>query len=194
MARPPGLPLNCSPLRWSIDQMLKLTPKERRFWLRWTLGTGAAIALNSLIGPWGFLGGWLPLALVQGWALRGYCRRALPWLIATAMAGALGTTGLVFTFLYTTSAIAGVVAAAAVMGGAQALVLRGLSRHWLWWPVINVAVLVSTAGWMVHWGANTSLMPGAAYGQWWLWGALGLITGLVGGGLKGLALIWALRS
>lgn len=173
--------------------MLNLSRAERRFWLRWTWATMGCIALATLIGPFGFLGGFVPLATLQWLALRGYWPQARYWFWATLVGGGLGTVAMVFGLLLTGSAVGGAAIAAAVQGMAQALALRGSSRHWRWWPLINMAILVPTTTWAVSQGIQASF-SGSAINPWWFWPTLGVGTGLVGGAIKGLALILMLRA
>jgi hypothetical protein len=115
---------------------------------------------------WGIatlVGGYIAIALLAAWVL---FASSIPLLLIIAICGA-------------------------IVGVAQAIVLRSRSRYWAWWPFVNAVILtISLLGFM------PDAVDAGIYGTqrpFWVWMALAGFTGLIGGILKGLALMGLLK-
>lgn len=174
--------------------MPDLTPSDWRFCLRWTLASAIAIGFSGSLGPIGLLVGPILLAIAQGYVLRRQKPMYLQWGIATLVGGYIAIALLVAWVLFASSipllliiAICG-----AIVGLAQAFVLRRHSRYWAWWPFVNAAVLTISLFWFMPDAVDVGI-----YGTqrpFGVWGALAGFTGLIGGILKGLALMGLLKQ
>ena len=174
--------------------MLHLTPADRRFCLRWILATTAAIALCNPLGAPGLLIGPVVLAIAQGLALRRYYAPFVWWGLATIVGG-YGAIALFIVWALFWSALPlplMVLVCGAIVGCLQAWVLRRGSRLWGWWPLVNAVILTVSIAWFVP-----DMVDAAIYGTrriLWHWVALAALTGLIGGCLKGVALVWFLKK
>jgi hypothetical protein len=170
-----------------------LTPSDWRFCLQWTLATAIAIGLCGALGPIGLLVGPVVLAIAQGYVLRRKQPLFLFWGIATLVSGYVAIA-LVFVqvlFAYVIPLPVVVAMGGAIVGVAQAIVLRSRSRYWAWWPLVSAVVLTLSLFWFMPDAVNVGI-----YGTqrpFWVWMALAALTGLIGGILKGLTLIWLLK-
>ena len=154
------------------------------------LATAIALGLCGLLSGLGFLGGPVILAIAQGLALERYWTRSIPWGVATVIGGYLALGVIVVGFALPPPL--SVALSSAVLGVAQALVLRGTSRFWQWWPLVTIVVLLLSVSWFVP-----MAMDEVIYGSQrppWQWVALAGLTGIIGGALKGLALTWFLKQ
>lgn len=173
--------------------MPDLTPSDWRFCLQWTLATAIAISFCGALGPIGLLVGPVVLAIAQSYVLRRKQPLFLFWGIATFVGGYIAIALLVAWVLFASSipllliiAICG-----AIVGLAQAFVLRRHTRYWAWWPFVNAAVLTISLFWFIPDAVDVGI-----YGtqrSFWGWMALAGFTGLIGGILKGLALMGLLK-
>ena len=195
--------------------MLNLTRADWFFCLRWTLATAIALGLTplllrlELIRPIGLWTGPIWLGLAQGLALERYWTRSIPWGFATAIGGYLGIGAyylLIQSSLYAGPEIPLVLtdisfyglaplSGGAVLGLAQAFVLRGVSRWWRWWPLVSGLVLLASIFWLVNlilWDAFQRIDPFLSRPLWY-WICLTALSGIIGGVLKSLALALFLK-
>ncbi|NER80731.1 MAG: hypothetical protein F6K42_14405 [Leptolyngbya sp. SIO1D8] len=172
--------------------MLNLTRKDWRFCLRWTVATAIALSLCGLLGPVGFMVGPLTLAIAQGVALKGYWGRAIFWGFGMVVGGHTAWVALALGLLAQAPVSLAIVMSSAVLGLAQAFVLRGASQVWRWWPLVTIVILQVSIGWFVPLVLNA-----AVYGSqrpMWQWITLTTLTGLIGGSLTSIALAWVLKQ
>lgn len=168
--------------------MLHLTRADWRFCGQWTLVTTIAIALCNPLGPIGLMLGPVVLAIAQGYILKRHRHRFLPWSIATMIGGYVAISLFTGLFLYGVASPVPlqVFLCGAIVGLAQGLVLRHDSRHWLWWPMVNGAILAVSIAWFMPGVLDASVYGTQRPPLTWL--GLATLTGLIGGFLKGIAL------
>lgn len=131
------------------------------------------------------------LAIAQGFALRQYWNRAIFWGLATAAGGYSSLVALVGIYLFARLPLPLAVALGGiVLGVAQGYVLRGVSRWWAAWPLLNGLLLWLSTSWYVS--AATGAAIYGSTGPWWEWPIQAMLTGLIGSPLKGLALVCVL--
>jgi hypothetical protein len=157
------------------------------FWLRWTAATAIALGLCGALGPSGLFAGPLLLAIAQALALKGYWRRGGLWFFLTLVGGYGAIAVLVAIALTMGNPILMVVGGGAILGGFQALALKGVTRRWVWWPLVTIAVLLISIGWFVPLAFNAAIYAP----QWptWRWLTMLAGSGILGGALKGAALV-----
>lgn len=175
--------------------MPHLAKPNWRFCLQWVLATAIALALCNLLGPIGLLIGPGVLAIAQGYVLR---RHRYRFFFAWGATTAIGGYGALFAYFVLFLSMASslplwvlVGIGGAILGVAQAIVLRGHSRYWRWWPLINAIILTISLGWLMP-----TIMDGAIYGSRqpdWQRLLRMALTGIIGGTLKGLMLDQVLR-
>ncbi|MEL6382897.1 MAG: hypothetical protein AAFQ89_10565, partial [Cyanobacteria bacterium J06626_18] len=186
------------------------------FCLRWTLATAIALTLPTLLGQVAFLepiGPWtgpIWLGIAQTLALERYWTRSIPWGLATAIGGyvAIGGYYLLVVVSLATAAILPstlveivfvylpIIGSGAILGLAQALVLRGVSRWWRWWPLVSGVILSISIFWLVGLSIEAVILQSAespSRSPWWYWTLLTALSGLIGGVLKSLALALFLK-
>ena len=152
--------------------------------------TAIALGLCGFLGNLGFLTGPVILAIAQGLALERYWTRSIPWGFATVIGGYLAL-GITFTMLALPLPLV-IILSSAVLGAAQAFILRGTSRFWQWWPLVTVMVLLVSISWFLP-----RAIDAAIYGSQqtsWHWIAMTGLTGVIGGTFKGIALAWFLKQ
>ena len=173
--------------------MLTLTWKDWRFCLRWILATAIALGFCGFLGIPGLMVGPLVLAIAQGLALKGYWSCSIFWGFGTVVGGYTALVAMLGLILLTPAPISLMVfVGSAILGLAQAFVLRGVSRFWQWWPPITIAALLISIGWFVPLAINAGI-----YGTQrpeWQWIVIAAMTGLIGGALKSVALVWFLKQ
>ncbi|MBE7380154.1 MAG: hypothetical protein F6J95_001935 [Leptolyngbya sp. SIO1E4] len=177
--------------------MLDLTWRDGWFCLRWTLATAIALSVSGSLNSDGFFAGPVLLAIAQGFALVGYWRRAIYWVIATVFGGYLAMVAFIGMLLLSfgigrlpetlTFSVSGV-----LLGLPQALVLIGQSRFWRGWPLASGITWLISVGWFFTFASNRSLFQ--HFGGLWQISILFAVCGLIGGMLKGLALVWFLKQ
>ncbi|MGF1521758.1 MAG: hypothetical protein ACFBSF_05495 [Leptolyngbyaceae cyanobacterium] len=199
--------------------MLNLTRADWLFCLRWTLATAIALSIPTLLKQVSFLeqiGLWtgpIWLGIAQGLALERYWTRSIPWGFATAVGGylAIGSYSLLILASFAVAPILPsalgqitficlpTVGGGVILGLAQALVLRGVSRWWRWWPLVSSMVLLVSIFWLIALSIEASVMQFAIGDEppsrpsWWYWTLLTAVSGLIGGVLKSLALALFLK-
>lgn len=173
--------------------MFNLDRKDWIFCLRWTLATAIAIGICSLFGLYGLLVGPFVVAIAQGLALVGYWNYAILWGLAIVIGGYTALVAFLGLFVYSPLPLPiTVMISGAVMGLAEGFVLRPVTRLWKGWPLLKSLVLLISIGWFVPSVINASVS--GVTRSWWEWLALATLTGLIGGALKGLALVWFLKQ
>lgn len=165
-----------------------MTKFPTQFCLLWTAATSLTIGICMVFGAPGFFFGPLLLAGAQWGVIQRYWPKTLGWMIATLVGGYLALAAMVAMVLWTAQPLLALLVAAAILGLAQGLSLKGVSRRWWAVPVVTIVVLLIAAGWLVPQGVDAGIYGSERDG--WVWGLWGLASGALGGALKGLALTW----
>ncbi|MBE7380153.1 MAG: hypothetical protein F6J95_001930 [Leptolyngbya sp. SIO1E4] len=184
--------------------MLTLTWKDWWFCLRWTLATAITLGGSIWLGERAFLVGPILLAIAQGLALVGYWRRAIYWAIATLLGSYLTVMAflgmLILSFrmgsmpesLVFRESLLAFLICGTLLGLPQAFVLDRVSRFWRWWPLASGITWLISVGWFFTFASNSSLFH--HFGGLWQTIIQIAVCGLIGGMLKGLALVWFLKQ
>ncbi|MEM9004924.1 MAG: hypothetical protein AAGE59_15545 [Cyanobacteria bacterium P01_F01_bin.86] len=194
--------------------MLNLTRADWQFCFRWALVTAIAVSIPLLLHQVSFprmVAIWtvpIWIGIAQGLTLERYWTRSIPWGFTTAMGGvgAFAVAAILRQLVDSINVLADLrgtifVSLPAIVGVlwglAQALVLRGTSRWWRWWPGVNVVILhISIVGLViltVHDGVQqyyASVPPR----PWWHWLFYVFLSGLISGFLESLALALFLKQ
>lgn len=164
------------------------------------LATALALTGAVALSAFGLVFGPIFLGLSQTWVLRRHLKRAALWLAVTVMGGwlavgvgfylaaiATGARNGLFLLNALAAAVAGI-----ILGLAQWIVLRLHVRWAIVWIPASVLGLVFGASWVIGFGQREAYLT-SNYLTSIQWLAVGLLSGAMGGAIKGSVLLWLLR-
>lgn len=174
----------------------------------WIAATAIAIAIGTQTGPFSLVITPLALGLLQWLVLRVQARPSWGWfpltLVGSVISFALGFyvyMGLMIQRLPfglppqvddLLSVAIGTAIGGAGLGLFQWIGLRRHSRQAHWWIGISAIALAIGAAWVVPMGVQSVVSPTVV--SRWEWLRVGLLSGLIGGAIKGIGMWVLLQS